>query len=439
MSETSGTRVSAAGGDDEAGPQFAEVCSEDDLADGEKLAVEIDGQRVLIARVQGRFYAIGAVCTHERAFLDEGMLADCVVYCPLHYSAFDVRDGSVQGPPADRPSPTFATKVVAGTVSVSVAPADPLPGEGAAGDGGGEQEQDELVATWPPASAPSPHERLLHRVSDTRAMDRAAQSLGAAAAPVRRRLAPTKLLDLMHGTWSGHALHPALSDLPIGLWIGAFLLFLVGQPQAALLLSVVGTVSGLAAAVTGLNDLTVADGHDRRVGVLHGLLMTVALLIEAGAGAAAWVTATVLATVLTGVGLVVTVAAAYLGGHLVLARGAMVNHAVAPSTTSGWHRAVERSSLTPGTSQVADIAGGSVLLYEDHDGHISAIENACSHAGGPLSLGPVCDGIVSCPWHDSRFRLRDGALLQGPATFGQPVLETRQVGEWLEVRRVPQV
>jgi nitrite reductase/ring-hydroxylating ferredoxin subunit len=186
--------------------------------------------------------------------------------------------------------------------------------------------------------------------------------------------------------------------------------------------------------VTGIADLLVADGHDRRVGVLHGLLMTVALVIQIGSPVAYFLGAVVVAVILAVVSLVITVSSAYLGGHLVLARGAMVDHTVWPAGPPEWRQAVQASELAEGQTAVAEVGGRKVLLYRDEQGRVSAIEDACSHASGPLSLGKVCEGIVTCPWHDSKFRLRDGAVVQGPATFPQPVLEVRVSGGWIEVR-----
>ena len=65
------------------------------------------------------------------------------------------------------------------------------------------------------------------------------------------------------------------------------------------------------------------------------------------------------------------------------------------------------------------------------------MEDACSHNGGPLSEGTVDDGVVTCPWHGSQFRLRDGAVVGGPATFPQLRLESRVVDGQVEVRGRP--
>ncbi len=405
-------------------PEFVEVCAEDELADGEKVAFEIDGQRVMLARVAGSYYAINSVCTHERAFLDEGAIVDNVVFCPLHYSSFDLRTGCVLGPPADKPTPTYGVRVENGMVLVSVAPMAVT-----------EPEPDPDVRVEPVERPRAPQAKIFERVDSMNWLQRMADRFAAIATPIRAKLGPRGILDLLHGRWLGHALHPALSDLPIGLWAGSVLLYLLGLSWPAVLLSLAGIASALPAMVTGLADLMVTDGHDRRVGVLHGMLMSLAFLVQVGSPVAYFAGAPVVAGIIAAVSLVITVGGAFFGGHLVLARGAMVDHTAWPVPTPEWRRTIEESELAEGKTAAAEVGGRKVLLYRSpEDGRISAIEDACSHASGPLSLGTVCEGIVTCPWHDSKFSLRDGAVIQGPATFPQPVLEVRVVGGWIEVR-----
>jgi nitrite reductase/ring-hydroxylating ferredoxin subunit len=404
--------------------EFVEVCDEGALEDGGKLSFDIDGQRVLVARVAGSYYAIGGVCTHERAFLDDGAIVENVVYCPLHYSAFDLRTGCVLGPPADKPTPTYGVRVENGVVLVSVAPMAVM-----------EPEPDPDLRTEPVEVPSSPQAKIFGRVDSLTWLQRAADRFTAIANPVRAALGPRGVLDLLHGRWLGHALHPALSDLPIGLWAGSVLLYILGLSWPAVLLSLAGIASVLPAMATGLADLMVTDGHDRRVGVLHGILMAVAVLVQIGSPVSYFAGSPLAAGIIAGVSLLITIGGAFFGGHLVLARGAMVDHTVWPLVTADWRRTIEESELAAGKTAVAEVDGRKVLLYRSpEDRRISAIEDACSHASGPLSLGKVCEGIVTCPWHDSEFRLSDGAVVRGPATFPQPVLEVRVSGGWIEVR-----
>ncbi|HZD67177.1 MAG TPA: Rieske 2Fe-2S domain-containing protein, partial [Acidimicrobiales bacterium] len=64
------------------GAAYVEVCRVGELAPGEMRAVQVGGERVVVANVGGEFFAVGAVCTHEHAYLDEGMVLDDQIYCP---------------------------------------------------------------------------------------------------------------------------------------------------------------------------------------------------------------------------------------------------------------------------------------------------------------------------------------------------------------------
>jgi ferredoxin-NADP reductase/nitrite reductase/ring-hydroxylating ferredoxin subunit len=73
--------------------------------------VQVDGENICIANVEGRYYAIGSICTHEGGPLADGMLAGYEVECPWHGSKFDVRTGEVTNPPASEPEPSYEIKV----------------------------------------------------------------------------------------------------------------------------------------------------------------------------------------------------------------------------------------------------------------------------------------------------------------------------------------
>lgn len=61
------------------------------------------------------------------------------------------------------------------------------------------------------------------------------------------------------------------------------------------------------------------------------------------------------------------------------------------------------------------------------DAGVHVLAERCSHMSGPLSTGDVSDGVATCPWHGSRFRLVDGSVVGGPATAPQPSFETRVI------------
>lgn len=80
-----------------------------------------------------------------------------------------------------------------------------------------------------------------------------------------------------------------------------------------------------------------------------------------------------------------------------------------------------------------DVGGVPVLLARSQRGEVCALANTCTHLGGPLAEGSRVGDTVACPWHGSRFDLRTGAVVRGPAVFVQPRLEVRVRDDRIEV------
>lgn len=90
---------------------FVKVARTSEIPKDEMKAVQVGVEEVMIANVQGTFYAIGNACTHVGGPLAEGTLTDKIVTCPWHGSKFDVTNGQVVGPPARLPVPVYEVKV----------------------------------------------------------------------------------------------------------------------------------------------------------------------------------------------------------------------------------------------------------------------------------------------------------------------------------------
>ena len=73
--------------------------------------VEVNGEKICLANVEGKYYAIGNVCTHLGGPLAQGKLEGYEVQCPWHGSRFDIRTGKVVRPPAMRSEPTYEIKI----------------------------------------------------------------------------------------------------------------------------------------------------------------------------------------------------------------------------------------------------------------------------------------------------------------------------------------
>lgn len=90
---------------------FVKVADIKDIQPSQMKEVEVNGQNICVVNVEGKYYAIGSICTHEGGPLADGTLEGYEVECPWHNSRFDVRTGEVISPPASEPEPAYEVKV----------------------------------------------------------------------------------------------------------------------------------------------------------------------------------------------------------------------------------------------------------------------------------------------------------------------------------------
>lgn len=76
-------------------PGFQKVANKSDLREDGLLGVQIDSKRIVLSMVEGKVYAMNAVCTHKGAPLEEGTLLGYDLKCPWHFALFDIRNGKV--------------------------------------------------------------------------------------------------------------------------------------------------------------------------------------------------------------------------------------------------------------------------------------------------------------------------------------------------------
>lgn len=74
---------------------FQKVANRKDLKEGGLLRVDVEGKPIVLAMVQGKVYAMDAVCSHEGGPLEDGSLEEYELKCPWHYAIFDVRNAKV--------------------------------------------------------------------------------------------------------------------------------------------------------------------------------------------------------------------------------------------------------------------------------------------------------------------------------------------------------
>lgn len=170
--------------------------------------------------------------------------------------------------------------------------------------------------------------------------DPVADSLADAAEPLTSGAAGS----VLRGEWLGHALHPLMTDLPIGCWTSSMLLDLVGgrrsRPASRRLVGL-GVLTALPTAATGLVELsTIEDRRIRRVAAVHALGNTVALGMYAASYSARRRQRHLRGVALGMAGGTVASVTGFLGGHMSFARGAGVqdrgiDHSLAAADTSG--------------------------------------------------------------------------------------------------------
>ncbi len=93
--------------------RFVKVATVSEIRPGQKKIVEVDGTLVVVINLDGEFYAVEDVCTHDGGPLGEGRLdtGSGQIICPRHGARFDVRTGDALTLPAFEPVPTYEVRV----------------------------------------------------------------------------------------------------------------------------------------------------------------------------------------------------------------------------------------------------------------------------------------------------------------------------------------
>lgn len=260
--------------------------------------------------------------------------------------------------------------------------------------------------------------------------------LSALFRPMRR------LKDLANGTWLGHPLHSAITDIPIGTLLIVVVFDVLDQRVAADVALLVTGLFMLAAAVSGAADYVDTDGAARTRASLHSTLMVIGLVLVLVSLVlrAIGPVDRALPIALSIVAFIIVTAGAFVGGDVVYVLGNMVNRHAFRGAGTKWI-ALDLGELTdvaelPHAIPTKARVGINDLVLVRIGTTVHALHAVCAHAGGPLAQGTVVDGCIQCPWHASRFQLHDGRVAQGPALYDQPVYEIRAAdGGGYEARR----
>lgn len=174
--------------------------------------------------------------------------------------------------------------------------------------------------------------RLAQQLERTAALDRLSKGLRHLSSPAGTE----PLRRLLSGSAMGHAVHPFVTDLPIGFWTSSLALDLLGQGDrsASRRLLVAGLVSSVPAVATGLAEWRNTSRPETRVASAHAALNVLALMLYGGS-LAVHERSPRLGLTLKAAGTAVTGVSGFLGGHLVVARRTGSRHPVFESDGVG--------------------------------------------------------------------------------------------------------
>ena len=100
--------------------ELVRLASTGDVPPGKVGVYAVEGRQIALCNVDGTFYAIDDVCTHDGGPLGEGILEGFAIACPRHGAKFDVRDGRALTMPAIMPTRVHEVKVVGDDVLVKL-------------------------------------------------------------------------------------------------------------------------------------------------------------------------------------------------------------------------------------------------------------------------------------------------------------------------------
>jgi 3-phenylpropionate/trans-cinnamate dioxygenase ferredoxin subunit len=99
---------------------FVTVAATADVPPGKVRSFQVDGRQIALCNVDGAFYAIDDVCTHDGGALDQGELEGDQIECPRHGARFDVKTGRALTLPAVVPVKSYAVQVEGDQIKVQV-------------------------------------------------------------------------------------------------------------------------------------------------------------------------------------------------------------------------------------------------------------------------------------------------------------------------------
>ena len=99
---------------------YVTIANTDELQPGERKLIELDGNPIALFNIDGKYYCIADVCSHDDGPVAEGDIESYEIECPRHGARFDVRTGKVICFPAIVDIPTYTVHIVADEIRIAI-------------------------------------------------------------------------------------------------------------------------------------------------------------------------------------------------------------------------------------------------------------------------------------------------------------------------------
>jgi len=100
--------------------EFVTVASTDELGDGERKLLDIDGDIIAVFNIAGAYFAIADVCSHDDGPVAEGEVIGTEIECPRHGARFDLATGEALTLPAVVDIPSYPVRVVGAEIQIGL-------------------------------------------------------------------------------------------------------------------------------------------------------------------------------------------------------------------------------------------------------------------------------------------------------------------------------
>ena len=101
--------------------EYIAIFEHSELANGERINIEIDEHTITVFNIANKYFAIADVCSHDNQSLEDGDIEnEFEIICPRHGAKFDIRNGKVLALPANQDIPAYPIRIINNMVEIGI-------------------------------------------------------------------------------------------------------------------------------------------------------------------------------------------------------------------------------------------------------------------------------------------------------------------------------